>query len=51
MLSHPPFPQKIEGESAKEIETLYAYQRIISEPQLYLIRATCEHSLILLNHV
>ena len=45
-----PFLDEID-ETAKEIETLYAYQRIISEHQLYLIRATCEHSLILLNHV
>lgn len=51
MLSHTPRLQKIEGETAKEIETLYAYQRIAGEYQLYLIRATCEHSLILLNHV
>ena len=51
MLSRTFLLQKTESEAAKEIETLYAYQRIISEHQLYLIRATCEHSLILLNHV
>lgn len=51
MLSRSLLSQKIEGETTKEIETLYAYQRIAGEYQLYLIRATCEHSLILLNHV
>ena len=51
MLSHTPLLQKIEGETAKEIETLYVYQIIMSEHQLYLIRAICEHSLILLNYV
>lgn len=51
MLSRSPCLQKIKDETAKEIEALYAYRRIMSEHQLYLIRAICEHSLILLNHV